>query len=107
MPPQILEYNIAVLVFSMLGRFSITFALNTVLQLNYEIMPTQLRAQGYLGIRIPFYRDGEVPQMTTSSQSTSSRILEDLAPGTGPQNRSFLCLSNKNRISSLLQVLHF
>ena len=85
MPPQILEYNIAVLVFSMLGRFSITFALNTVLQLNYEIMPTQLRAQGYLGIRIPFYRDGEVPQMTTSSQSTSSRILEDLAPGTGPQ----------------------
>ena len=43
---QILDYTIPVLVFSMLGRFSITFALNTVLQLNYEIMPTQLRAQG-------------------------------------------------------------
>ena len=42
-----MDYTIPVLVFSMLGRFSITFALNTVLQLNYEIMPTQLRAQGY------------------------------------------------------------
>ena len=29
-------------------------------------------------------RDGEVPQMTTSPQSTSPRIWEDLAPGTGP-----------------------
>ncbi len=39
--------DIAALVFiSMFGRFSITFSINTVLQLNYEIMPTQLRAQG-------------------------------------------------------------
>ena len=37
-----------------------------------------------------YYRDGEVPQMTTSPQSTSPRIWEDLAPGTGPQYRSLL-----------------
>ena len=51
--------------------------------------------------------DGEVPPMTTSPQSTSPRIWEDLAPGTGPQNRSSLCLSRKNRTSSPLQVLNF
>ena len=32
-------------------------------------------------------RDGEVPQMTTSPQSTSPCIWEDLAPGTGPQSQ--------------------
>ena len=53
------------------------------------------------------YRDGEVPQMTTSPQSTSPRIWEDLAPVTGPQYRSLLCLSRKNRTSSPLQVLNF
>ena len=47
-------------------------------------------------------RDGEVPQMTTSP-----RVWEDLAPGTGPQYRSLLCLSRKNRTSSPLQVLNF
>ena len=47
-------------------------------------------------------KDGEVPQMTTSP-----RIREDLAPGTGPQYRSLLCLSRKNRTSSPLQVLNF
>ena len=52
-------------------------------------------------------RDGEVPQMTTSPQSTSPRIWEDLAPSTGPQYRSLLCPSRKNRTSSLLQVLNF
>ena len=52
-------------------------------------------------------RDGEVPQMTTSPQSTSPRVWEDLAPGTGPQYRSLLCLSRKNRTSSPLQVLNF
>ncbi len=30
----------------MLGRFFVTLAINTVLQQTYEIMPTQLRAQG-------------------------------------------------------------
>ena len=45
--------------------------------------------------------------MTTSPQSTSPRIWEDLAPGTGPQYRSLLCLSRKNRTSSPLQVLNF
>ena len=54
-----------------------------------------------------FYRDGEVPQMTTSPQSTSPGIWEDLASGTGPQYRSFLHLSRKNRTSSPLQVLNF
>ena len=53
------------------------------------------------------YRDGEVPQMTTSPQSTSPRICEDLAPSTGPQYRSLLYLSHKNRTSSLLQILNF
>ena len=52
-------------------------------------------------------RDGEVPQMTTSPQSTSPRIWEDLAPGTGLQYRSLLCPSHKNRTSSPLQVLNF
>ena len=53
-------------------------------------------------------RDGEVPQITTSPQSTSPRIWEDQAPGTGPQYRSLLCLSPKNRTSSSpLQVLNF
>ena len=55
----------------------------------------------------PTDRDGEVPQMTTSPQSTSPRIWEDLAPGTGPQYRSLLCLSRKNRTSSTLQVINF
>ena len=46
--------------------------------------------------------------MTTSPQSTSPRIWEDLAPVTGPQYRSLLCLSRKNRTSSRpLQVLNF
>ena len=52
-------------------------------------------------------RDGEVPQMTTSPQSTGPLIWEDLALGTGPQYRSLLCLSRKNRTSSPLQVLNF
>ena len=52
-------------------------------------------------------RDGEVAQMTTSPQSTSPPTWEDLAPGTGPQYRSLLCLSRKNRTSSPLQVLNF
>ena len=45
--------------------------------------------------------------MTTSPQSTSPRIWEDLAPGAGPQYRSLLCLSRKKRTSSPLQVLDF
>ena len=45
--------------------------------------------------------------MTTSPQSASPRISEDLASGTGPQYRSLLCLSRKNRTSSPLQVLNF
>ena len=45
--------------------------------------------------------------MTTSPQYISPRIWEDLAPGTGPQYRSLLCLSRKNRTSSPLQVLNF
>ena len=35
-------------------------------------------------ILVNLNRDGEVPQMTTSPQSTSPRIWVDLAPGTGP-----------------------
>ena len=31
---------------SMLGRFFITFSINTVFQMAHEVMPTQLRAQG-------------------------------------------------------------
>ena len=50
---------------------------------------------------------GEVPQITTSPQSTSPRKWGDLAPGTGPQYRSLLCLSRKNRTSRVLQVLNF
>ena len=53
------------------------------------------------------YRDGEVPKMTNSPQSTSSCVWKDLAPGTGPQYKSLLCLSRKNRTSSLLQALNF
>ena len=45
--------------------------------------------------------------MTTSPQSTSPCIWEDLAPGTGPQYKSLLCLSRKDRTSSLLEVLNF
>ena len=45
--------------------------------------------------------------MTTSPQSTSPRIWEDLPPGTGPQYRSLLCLSRENRTSSPLPVLNF
>ena len=52
-------------------------------------------------------RDREVPQMTTSPQSTSPRIWEDLAPGAGPRYGSLLCLGPKNRTSSPLQVLNF
>jgi hypothetical protein len=36
----------ALVVVTMLGRFFITFSINTVTQLTHEIMPTQLRAQG-------------------------------------------------------------
>ena len=46
---------------------------------------------GIVGLNEVKSRDGEVPQMTTSPQSTSPRIWEDLAPGTGPQYRSLLC----------------
>ena len=45
--------------------------------------------------------------MTTSPQSTSPRTWEDLAPATGPQYTSLLCLSLKNRTSSPLQVINF
>ena len=36
----------AVVAISMLGRFFVTFSVNTVMQQTYEIMPTELRAQG-------------------------------------------------------------
>ena len=52
-------------------------------------------------------RDGEVPQMTTSPQSTNPHVWEDLAPGTGPRDRSLLCLSRKKRTTSPIQVLNF
>ena len=45
--------------------------------------------------------------MTTSPQSTSPHIREDLATGNGPQYRSLLCTSRENRTSSPLQVLNF
>ncbi len=40
------DQSTAVVIISMFGRFFITFSVNTVMQLNYEIMPTDLRAQG-------------------------------------------------------------
>ena len=54
-----------------------------------------------------FARNGEVPQMTTNSQSTSPRKWEDLSPGTGPQYRSLLCLSRKDSTSSPFKDLNF
>jgi hypothetical protein len=36
----------AIVVVTMMGRFFITFSINVVTQWTYEIMPTQLRAQG-------------------------------------------------------------
>ena len=70
------------------------FHFDSVTCLNYDFFLT-------------FPRDGEVPQMTTSPQSTSLRIWEDLALDTGPQYRSLLYLSHKNRTYSPLQVLNF
>ena len=40
------EETLTVTIFAMIGRFFITYAMNTGAQLTFEVVPTELRGQG-------------------------------------------------------------
>lgn len=68
-----------VAVFTMMGRFLITFAMNTGQQIIYEILPTQLRGQGgamaqALGMVCNFFSPYIVYSVRSSTHSSSSTL---------------------------------
>jgi hypothetical protein len=115
----IMDNVTALVIISMMGRFCITFSINTVMQLNYEIMPTQLRAQGaglsnslgqmcnILSPYVVYSVSDEFIFMLSQllSDKITSQINEEDSRGGKNRNTGERQQNSENQVSSICTIL--